>query len=507
MKATVSIYADHSRNTVSRHLFGHFMEHADRMIYGGIYDPKSPLADEDGFRTDLLEAMREVHTPMIRYPGGNFVSNYHWEDGIGPREERPSRFDYAWNAVESNEFGTIEFLKLCRKVGAEPYLCVNMGSGTAEEAMHWVEFCNGTGDTEYVRKRKALGYEEPFGVKYWGLGNEMYGPWQFASTDAKTYAARALDFARAMKWVDPDIILVGCGYDIDSAWNAEVARVVGPLLDHIAIHHYTVGYGVFDDKDPKQLMYLPEYLGKLTDVAYSAVKCGTNDSLTPIKIAWDEWNAYAWNTEYKDSEDTSFTLQDAILTAEILHAFIRMSDVVEIASYSPFINAIGAVSVHEKGLVKRPQYQVFHQLGDMILRADRYVESRVDCPVEELPEVIDRSNRLPEPMFALNQKSSRRTVQTPYVDCIAITDSGRKELAISLINKHQEESCEIDLHVYGTELNWTKAEAHLIYADSLKACNTLTQTQVETRAVRLPIVDGKLEMPAHSVLTVYVPTM
>ena len=245
----LTVYADHTRNKISKNIFGHFMEHSADVIYGSVYDPESRFADEDGFRKDVLEVLKEVQVPMLRYPGGNFVSNYHWEDGIGPKEKRPKVFDYAWLAEDDNRMGTVEFIKLCEKTGAEPYLCVNMGSGTAEEAMHWVEFCNGTGDTKYANMRRELGYEEPFHVKYWGLGNEMYGDWQFGACSAEEYAKKALDFAKAMKWMDPSIELVACGYDLGSDWNYEVARVLKPLISHIAIHHYSIGYDIFKEED------------------------------------------------------------------------------------------------------------------------------------------------------------------------------------------------------------------------------------------------------------------
>ena len=204
---------------VEKKLFGHFTEHAFGNIYGGFYDPQSPLADEDGLRTDVMALLRQVRVPLLRFPGGNFVSNYHWEDGIGPKEDRKRRFEYAWNTEESNQFGTADFIRLCRKVGAEPLICVNMGSGTAEEAMHWVEYCNGTGDTYYANLRRAHGYEEPFGVKYWGLGNEMYGNWQMESLTASQYASRAFQFAKAIRWVDPSVRLVACGLQEDADWN------------------------------------------------------------------------------------------------------------------------------------------------------------------------------------------------------------------------------------------------------------------------------------------------
>ena len=169
--ARITIDTEYPKYPVEPKVFGHFTEHAFGNIYGGMYDPDSAMADEQGLRTDVLSLMREVKVPILRYPGGNFVSNYHWEDGVDPKEKRRRVFEYAWLTEESNQFGTADFIALCRKVGAEPLICVNMGSGTPEEAMHWVEYCNGTGNTYYANLRRQHGYEAPFHVKYWGIGN------------------------------------------------------------------------------------------------------------------------------------------------------------------------------------------------------------------------------------------------------------------------------------------------------------------------------------------------
>ena len=233
----ITVHSNRIKSTVDRKIFGHFTEHAFRNIYGGMYDPQSSIADENGFRKDVLDALRQVRVPLLRYPGGNFVSNYHWEDGIGPKSERRRVFEYAWLTEESNQFGTADFIELCRKVGAEPLICVNMGSGTVEEAMHWVEYCNGTGNTYYANLRRSHGYEEPFGVKYWGLGNEMYGMWQMKHQSAQAYAEAALEYAKGMKWVDPGISLIACGYEQSADWNYTVAKEIGSLIDYISAHH------------------------------------------------------------------------------------------------------------------------------------------------------------------------------------------------------------------------------------------------------------------------------
>jgi len=498
LKASANVYGDHVRNTISKNLFGHFTEHASDIIYDGIYAPGNEKSDEDGFREDVLDAIKASGASTLRYPGGNFVSNYHWEDGIGPKEKRPKVFDYAWLTEDDNRFGTVEFINLCRKVGAEPYICVNMGSGTASEAMNWVEFCNGTTDSKYANLRRSLGYEEPFNVKYWGLGNEMYGDWQFGACDALSYAKKAKDFAKAMKWVDPSIELIAAGYDLDSDWNSTVAKVLGPLINHIAIHHYSVGYGVFDDNDYAQCMYIPEYLTKLTKACYSSIIAGTNDPLTNIKVSWDEWNTYAWNLKDED-DDSKYNLSNAILTASIMHSFIRQSDIIEIASYSPFINKCGAVRTRKDGILLRSQYYVFKMLSEAFKECNEYINIRVDGPQYSLPEVIDFSNRLPEPKFSLDEKPIRRLVATPYIDCIAAISKDKKHFTLSIINKHENEDIELDLNVFGLNLNFENVYCTYLFDEDIKAANTNDgPIRVIPQSDNVSLIDGRMLVKKHS---------
>jgi alpha-N-arabinofuranosidase len=205
--------------TVDRRIFGSFIEHLGRCIYGGVYEEGSPLSDTRGFRKDVLDAARGLRIPILRWPGGNFVSGYHWLDGVGPRDKRPRRTELAWDAEESNRFGTNEFIEYCRVLGTEPYICVNMGSGTMDEAQAWVEYCNGTGNTAWADLRRQHGYPEPHRVRYWGLGNEMYGSWQIGNTSAHDYVKKARAFALMMKRTDPSIQLIGCGHNGWSEWD------------------------------------------------------------------------------------------------------------------------------------------------------------------------------------------------------------------------------------------------------------------------------------------------
>ena len=203
-KPTISVHADRRISKINRNIYSGFTEHMGRCIYGGIYDPENPnkdLVDSNGFRKDVLEVLRPLRIPVVRYPGGNFCATYHWIDGVGPRHMRPSRPELAWEGVESNQFGTDEFMKWCEALGTEPYLCFNFGTGTLDEAIAWLEYCNSERNTYYANLRRKNGYEKPYGVKYWALGNEMWGPWQIGQMTQEAYAERAHQWAKALKLV------------------------------------------------------------------------------------------------------------------------------------------------------------------------------------------------------------------------------------------------------------------------------------------------------------------
>jgi alpha-N-arabinofuranosidase len=197
------------------------------------------LADERGFRTDVLQAVGELAPDNVRWPGGNFVSGYHWVDGIGPPVDRPRRVELAWGAEESNRFGTDEFVAWCRAVGTEPVVCLNMGTGTLDEALAWVEYCNGGGDTYWANRRRANGHPEPYGVRYWGLGNELYGDWQVGQRSAEDYVAVARQFARALRRYDPGLVLISCGQTGMERWDRVVIDGLASLVDLHSIHLYT----------------------------------------------------------------------------------------------------------------------------------------------------------------------------------------------------------------------------------------------------------------------------
>ncbi len=208
LKARIKIDTERTIGEIDPKLYGNFIEHLGRCIYGGVFEENSPLSDANGFRRDVLDAAKKLHVTLLRWPGGNFSSNYHWRDGIGPRDQRPPRLEMAWGTVESNRFGTHDFLNYTEMLGAEPYICANLGTGTWEEAQQWVEYCNSAEDTAMTRLRRQNGRRDPWKVTYWGLGNEMDGPWQMGHRTAEDYGKFALEAAKLMKWTDPNVRLI-----------------------------------------------------------------------------------------------------------------------------------------------------------------------------------------------------------------------------------------------------------------------------------------------------------
>src|SRR5271157_4170125 len=225
-------------------IYGNFTEHLGRCIEGGIFEEGSPLSDANGYRRDVLEAARNLHVTLLRWPGGNFSSNYNWKDGIGPRDQRPKRLEMAWQTVEDNRFGTHEFLNYAEMLGTEPYICANFGTGSWTDAQQWVEYCNLAEGTEMAALRKKNGREKPWKVTYWGLGNEMDGFWQMGHRSAEDYGKFALEGAKLMKWTDPSVKLIAAGSSNFATregwteWNRTVLAHLKDHADYISLHSY-----------------------------------------------------------------------------------------------------------------------------------------------------------------------------------------------------------------------------------------------------------------------------
>lgn len=489
------IYPARTENLIDHRILGHFVEQFPGNIPHGIYDPKHPLADEDGFRSDLLCLMRDAGVTQLRW-AGNFSSDYHWENGVGPQAQRPRLYNTAWHCEEDNGHGTAEFIKLCRKLHAEPVIGVNMGNGTAEEAMHWVEYCNGTQDTYYANLRRSHGFDAPFQVHQWCLGNEMYAPWQFGRLSGAAYAEKAEQFATAMRAVDPSIALVAVGLETDPDWNLEVVRRLckqktryapGEWIDALSAHYYPIGCaGAFEGADYDTRMSLGRFFHERTMIMRSCIEAATNDPCSEIGIAWDEWNPMG------DRDGTEFTLEMALWSASILNSFIRDSRFVRAANYTFFVGGNGPIQLTEEGVIRHAEYYLFRLYGQLL--GSRLLESSARVETRSVRMPADRRWLIP----GLITSALR---EIPLLDMVATGhEDGRIVLFVSNLDKDRDRTLEIRLceaaQTYG------KAKRHLLWNENLHARNSFAQPDllhVTTDVVSVAGDTLQMQLPRHSI--------
>ena len=369
----IKIDLDRRLGDIDRNIFGSFVEHVGRCVYGGIYEPDSPLADANGLRVDVLEAVRRLRIANIRYPGGNFASGYRWRDGIGPMAERPARADLAWQQLEPNTFGTDEFIAFCRTAGTEPYLVVNAGDGDMREARDWLEYCNGTNDTALSRLRRDNGHPEPHAVRLWGIGNEVDGSWQIGAKTAAEYARVYHEFAKVMRWTDPTIKLVASAtsdWELDIVERAQaLVEEAGDLIDFMSIHWYVgnqagdiATYMATSERVEERLC---GYEGLMAGLALGRNGLRTGrERQPPIPIALDEWNV--WYRTFPPNGGTppnlleeTFDLADALVVAMHLNAIIRHAATVRMANLAQLVNVMGPIATRPDGLVLQTIFHPF----------------------------------------------------------------------------------------------------------------------------------------------------
>ncbi|VUC25064.1 unnamed protein product [Clonostachys rosea] len=356
-------------------IYGGFTEHMGRCIYGGLYEPDNKeLSDENGFRWDVISYFKELRVPVVRYPGGNFCASYRWQDGIGPKEKRPKRPELAWEGMEPNTFGTDEFMEWCKVVGTEPYLCLNMGTGTLEDALAWVEYCNGDKDTHYANLRRQNGHEKPYNVKYWALGNEMWGPWQVEQHTKEDYAKKAIQWARdidivtALKLLDPSITLILCGKDGYSDWDRYTLQQCLRWVDMHSIHYYSMGQGHYKNISS---VYAAERAIQVCSSLIDLARCEFDLSPFPdmeriitkpnsVKrptICFDEWNV--WDPERAPGNkggEEQYTLSDGLAVAIWLNIFVRNCKDIGMATIAQSVNVIAPLMTTPRGVWKQTTY-------------------------------------------------------------------------------------------------------------------------------------------------------
>jgi alpha-N-arabinofuranosidase len=403
-----------------------------RCIYGGIYEEGSSLSDEDGDRKDVLNAIRDLGVTQLRWPGGNFVSAYHWQDGIGPKDSRPARFNLAWAQSESNRFGTDEFITTCRKLGTEPYLCVNMGTGTVDEAAGWVEYCNQEGGTYLSDLRKKNGQGQPYGVKLWALGNEIFGDWQIGRKSLDQYQKDALEFTKVMKAVDPTIVLVACGSG-DPAWDRPMLEAVVNQVDYISEHWYTEVDELRDYYEILGSVYGMEELIRSSASLAEAI-CEKARRSRPITVALDEWNivynladGHKRGTIHKD--EFSYNLRDALWVASALNALQRNCQRVRIANLAQLVNVLAPIFTTPSGILERTIFYPFKlyasRSGNIALNVN------LNCPVFE----------------------TKRFGPQPYLDVSATYHEEQRRISVSVVNRHRDTDVIGTIELKGMDLS------------------------------------------------------
>lgn len=466
-------------------LYGSFIEHLGRAVYGGVYDPTHPLADDMGFRRDVLDLVRQLDVPIVRYPGGNFVSGYHWEDGVGPREARPRRLDLAWFATETNQIGIGEFQEWARRAGTELMLAVNLGTRGAEEAKDFLEYCNFPGGSKYSDLRRSHGYEKPFGVKYWCLGNEMDGPWQIGHKTAEEYGRLAAETAKIMKWVDPSIRLTVCGSSNSAmptfgAWEETVLGHTYDYVDYISLHNY---YGN-PSNDTREYLACSLDMDKFisTVAAICDVVRQRKHSDKTMYLSFDEWNVWFHSNEQDKQiqrwieappqlEDV-YNFEDALVVGCLLITMLRHADRVKMACLAQLVNVIAPIMTETGGRcwVQTIFYPFLH--------ASRYargtsLRTAVDC----------------------GSYAAGKYGAAPYVEAVTVANEEKREITVLAVNRSLEESCELEVEVSGYG-KLTLLEHLTLDCDDLKACNTADQP--DRVAPRTVLTAGKPVLPAHS---------
>jgi len=491
---------------ISPILFGSFLEHLGRAIYEGIYDPKSKFADSDGFRTDVIKEVHDLGVPLVRYPGGNFVSGYHWLDGVGPKKDRPAVLDRAWNSLETNQFGTNEFVTWARAVGTEPLFGLNFGTASAEDAAALVEYCNVADGTKWSNLRRAHGYEQPHNVKYWCVGNEMDGTWQIGHMEARDYGLKAADAARQMRALDPTIKLIACGSSgpfqpTYIEWDRTVLEECYDVVDGISLHRY---FGNTEENSNDSAKYLAMNMGMDRQIEEIVAVCDTvrahKRSGKQLFLSFDEWNVWyrARDGDYANGHgkaaqhllEEPYNLEDAVLVGGLANSLIRHSDRVKVACLAQLVNVIAPITTNEDGILRQTIFYPYAwALKYAHGRALSLAPEGPSYEVAALGRPIE-SGGLPIPGFG----------DVRYLDVAAVHNEEKGTATLLIMNRdlHNEQELEIDWH----DLTPTKVLAfETITGPDLKAGNTFAEPKkVTPQTLESPKVGTKMtvKLPARS---------
>jgi len=472
---------------ISPLLFGGFAEHMGRCVYEGIYEPKSAHADENGLRTDVLDALRAQKYTTVRYPGGNFLSGYNWLDGVGPKAQRPRRRELAWQSLETNQFGTNEFMQFCNAINTAPMMGVNMGTGTIQAAADLVDYCNTPSGTYFADLRAQHGYAAAHNVKYWCVGNEMDGPWQMGHLAAHEYGAKAREAAKLMRWIDPSIETILCGSSNDQMptypeWDRVALEEAWEHMDYLSMHYYA---GNRDDDTPSFLASAVQF-ERFVDTLDGTLRYvkAKRRSKHDVYLSWDEWQVWYkgdplqgnWS-EAPHLAEEMYNLEDALVVGQWLNVFLRKSHVLKIACVAQIVNVISWLHTRGDELLKHPSYYVFELVSNHA--RGLALDALVTAPLVE----------------------TKKYGAVPVLDVAASYDPASGKEAIFIVNRSLTESVV-------TEIAWQDGrtvameQAWQLAGSDPKALNTWeNRTALTTQAIAAPrVVDGKatLQLPPLS---------
>ncbi len=443
-KTTILIHKKFVKSKIDPRIYGSFVEHMGRVVYSGIYEPDHPAADENGFRRDVMERTAQMGVTAVRYPGGNFVSNYDWRDGIGPVDQRPRKVDLAWLSIETNEVGTDEFMKWAKAAGVDPIFAVNLGTKGIESAVSLLEYCNFPGGTFYSDLRRKNGHQEPYGIRTWCLGNEMDGDWQIGHKEAEEYGRLAYETGKAMKLLDPTIELSVCGSSMSTnatfgEWDQTVLERTYPCADYISLHQY---YGAQEKGTASflaQSLDMERYIQTISGLCdYVGVKMRSKKQ---IHICFDEWGVWAlsnkvvqnsveknpWQIAPAFSEQI-YTMEDTLLFSSMMMNFLKYSGRVKIACQSLLTNISACIMTERGGNVwVQP---IFYPFACMA----KYGRG------------IVMDERCAGPVYSVNEFE-----EVPVVDHVTVYNPENKEVILFFVNRSEETAeVEVQLQMFET---------------------------------------------------------
>ncbi|WP_174715198.1 alpha-N-arabinofuranosidase [Lacrimispora sphenoides] len=482
-QAKMLIEKGYQVSEVDKRIFGSFIEHLGRAVYDGIYQPGHVLSDEDGFREDVLEMVRELNVPVVRYPGGNYVSNFFWEDSVGPVKERSRRLDLAWRSLETNEIGVNEFAKWTKKANSEMMMAVNLGTRGLADACNLLEYCNHPSGTRYSDMRIAHGVKEPHKFKLWCLGNEMDGPWQIGHKTMDEYGRVAEETAKAMKLIDPTIELVACGSSFLEMptfpeWEAKILGYTYDHVEYISMHQY-YGNDTGDTEDFLAKSDDMERFIRSVTATCDYIKAKKRSSKT-MNISFDEWNVWFHSNE-ADKDTTKnqpwqiapsllediYTFEDALLVGLMLIVLLKHADRVKIACLAQLVNVIAPIMT-ERGGGRAWKQTIFYPF----MHASKYGRGIVLKPILSSPRHDTKTHE-----------------DVTDIECVAVMNEEKEELTIFAVNRNISQDIELLTDIRGMG-EYQLLEHIVLEHTDLKMCNTAGEEMVRPVSTKRSQMNG-----------------